>query len=217
MKIKRRGNHGFTVIELFLVLIAIGFLVFVVIKVHGCNSSGKKSPKSTPEVSTKTAKHIQEKLNDLRQLRSKLSQKKKEVDGLRASYIVGIDQLKKEIKGEMKARNIKTFEQAKTSSRISYDLALIQRKQAYITKLDEIGTRLEAGAYELEYLERQAADDLSMATVLSSEETSKIINDINVVINKYMPDSNKLVVNIDESSLPSLEQIWQDINSQTNK
>lgn len=155
---------------------------------------------------------IEKKVKELNDLYAALSQKKKEVAGLKDDYGRSIKELEKEIRNDQKKYHITTYGEASQNSRISYDLALIQRKEAYITKLDEVAQRLENGTLELEFLKRQSEDDLKMVKVMDKEEINKLSNQINAVIEKYLPESGKLAIEIDENSLESPEQIWQRIS-----
>jgi IS1 family transposase len=154
---------------------------------------------------------IEKKVKELNDLYATLSQKQKEVAGLQADYQRSIKELEKEIRSDQKKYHISTYEQASQNSRISYDLALIQRKEAYITKLDEVAQRLQTGTLELEFLRRQSEDDLKMVKVMDKEEIDKLAGQINTVIEKYLPEAGNLAIEIDENSLESPEQIWQRI------
>jgi len=154
---------------------------------------------------------IQYKITELSELRERLSQKQEEVTQLIYDYHNGIVKIKNEILDETQQKSITTYEQASRDSRVNYDLILIQRKQAYIQKLTEIEQRLKIGTYELEYLEREADDDLKMAKILRNKETENLVEEINRVIKKYMPDASNLVINIDDKGLQSPEEIWREI------
>ncbi|MCX6745726.1 MAG: hypothetical protein NTX00_01775 [Candidatus Parcubacteria bacterium] len=154
---------------------------------------------------------IQAKIIELSSLRERLDKKKQEVSMLIQDYQDGIGEIKDEIRNEQNEKGITTYEQASADHRIKYDLALIQRKQAYIQKLKEISLRLEIGTHELEYLGREAADDAKMAKILRNAETESLVEEINRVIKKYMPDASNLVINIDEKSMQKPEEIWEEI------
>jgi len=150
-------------------------------------------------------------------LRLKLHGKKKEVISLENQYSRGIQELQEEIKIVAASEKITSLADAQKNGKINYDLALIQRRTGYINKLGEIKARVSEGIYQLEYMERQTADDLPMVQVLTSEDAQKLIAKINEVIAKYLPDASKLAIEIDEKSLPSQEQIWQNIFPDTKQ
>ncbi len=155
---------------------------------------------------------IEKKVKELNDLYFTLSQKQKEIVNLRADYGRSIKELEKEIRQDKKKYKVSTYAQASQNSRISYDLSLIQRKQAYITKLDEVTERLQSGTLELEFLRRQSEDDLKMIKVMDQEQIDQLASQINTVIEKYLPESGKLVIEVDENSLESPENIWERIN-----
>ena len=156
---------------------------------------------------------LEKKVNELSDLRSQLTQKHQEVKRLQIEYGNDIRSLTNEIKAEQKANHIQTFVQAQQHPRIAYDLSLIQRKKAYIAKLQETEIKLQHGNYELEFLEREAIDDQKMVKTLNNEAVEKLVVDINNIIAKYLPEAGKLAVDIDPNSMQTPEQIWQEINS----
>ncbi|MCX6744636.1 MAG: hypothetical protein NTX82_03890 [Candidatus Parcubacteria bacterium] len=145
-------------------------------------------------------------------MQEKISSKKKELVALRSEYQGSIQKLESEIRTEKRKKGIKSYHQASSNSRISYDLALIQRKEAYIAKLDEVTPKLEEGTNELEFLRRQAEDDLKMETALGSEQLEELTEDIDNAIKKYLPQSEEFAIEVDKDSLPSVESIWQRIS-----
>ncbi len=90
-------------------------------------------------------------------------------------------------------------------------MALIQRKGAYISKLEEILPKLDNGANELEFLQRQTEDDIKMERVLGDKEIEKLANQIEQTIAKYLPEAGELAISVDESKMESPQQIWQRI------
>lgn len=154
---------------------------------------------------------LKKKINDLSSLRQKLIVKKGDIMRLESEYQQDISSLTNEIKTEQRANNILSFYQAQQHPRISYDLLLIRRKKAYIAKLQETEIKLQRGTYELEFLEREAIDDLKMVKTLNNEVVEKLVVDINKIIAKYLPEAGDLVVNVDQNSMQTTEQIWQEI------
>jgi len=155
---------------------------------------------------------LEKKVQELSDLSQQLSKKQAEVKNLIGIYQNDIKDLTLEIKSEQKRNNIRTFSQAQQHPRISYDLSLIQRKQAYIDKLQETEIKLQNGTYELEFLKRQAVDDLRIVKTLGSEEVENLVKDISKVIEKYMPEAGELAIEVDPRSMQTPEQIWREIN-----
>ncbi|MCX6745725.1 MAG: hypothetical protein NTX00_01770 [Candidatus Parcubacteria bacterium] len=156
-------------------------------------------------------KVIQTKISEIQDLRKRLNEKQDELGKLILEYQQGVNDLKKAVKRYSRRHQINTFELAQKDNEISYNLALIQKKVAYIQKLQQLVARMQQGMQELQYLENQAIDDLKIVKALKSEDTDKLISDINTVITKYLPEAGTLPINIDEKNLPSPEQIWEEI------
>ncbi|MBN1325431.1 hypothetical protein JW977_00405 [Candidatus Falkowbacteria bacterium] len=184
-------------------------IIFAIIVVNGAYNDGKIFNKRQHELKTK--------LREVKDLKSALTEKISEVKQLNSEYSVSINELKDEIIREKDAKSIKSFNQAIENQRINYDLALIQRKKAYIVKLEEILARLNEGVIELEYVQRQSEDDVRLVQVLKDEEAKKIIEGINDVVAKYLPDAAKLEINIDPEEMQTPQQIWGEIVQTENK
>lgn len=176
-----------------------------------CTDSGRKpSTHSAVTVKCKGSK-LCDKLEDLVGLRQKLSAKKEEINKLIKEYSASIKQLEDEIRTEKRNKRINSYDQAKNNQRISYDLALIQRKGAYISKLEEILPKLDNGANELEFLQRQTEDDIKMEKVLGEKEIEKLAEKIEKTIAKYLPEAGELAISVDENKLESPRKIWERI------
>jgi hypothetical protein len=166
----------------------------------------KASPSSPAE------KKIMQKITDLRDLQNKLLEKEQNINSLSADYTSEIERLKQEIRNEQGAQSIRTYAQAEQNPRIKFDLSLIQRKTAYIDKLNEIKDRLRSGYFEAEYLERQSTDDARMIGLLDSKEAEKLTAKLSTVIAKYEPESGKLIIEDKDLKLRPIEQIWNEIS-----
>lgn len=197
-------------------LVCTAIVLFVVSIGRGCDeikshrTIAKKPSAKEIKVECKGS-NLCDKLEELVELRQKLVAKKGEINGLINEYRSSIKQIEDEILAEKKKKNINSYSTAKNNQRIKYDLALIQRKSAYIAKLEEMLPKLENGANELEYLQRQTEDDVKMEKVLGKKEIDKLAKEIEKSIAKYLPDADKLVVKVDESKLESPEAIWNKI------
>ena len=155
---------------------------------------------------------IQTKINELADLAKKLDKKYKEINSLISDYQKGINTLKQEIRIEKEKNKILNLAKAQKNPLIARNLSLIQRKQAYINKLVKTAGQLKIAILDIQFLQRQVEDDLKIVKVLKSEDAKKILKQINQVMEKYLPQAGEMpVIKIDEKTLPSLEQIWQDI------
>jgi hypothetical protein len=165
-----------------------------------------------PDRSSKQTIEISQKIAELTALKQRLVQKDKEAYDLIMDYYNGMRELVSEIEREKRAFNITTYADSQGNARITNDLLLIQRKWAYICKLEEIRTGLQNGYSETEYLERQASDDLKLVSVLNSEEAKSLIKQLNEVISKYQSSSDKLVIDENDLNMRPVEQLWNDLN-----
>ncbi|MCX6744637.1 MAG: hypothetical protein NTX82_03895 [Candidatus Parcubacteria bacterium] len=192
-------------------------LVLIVVDIgpvcrKSCVDSGRKTlVVSESNVKCKGSK-LCDKIEELVELRQTLTAKKSEINKLIKEYSASIKQLETEIRTEKRSKRINSYAQAKDNQRISYDLALIQRKGAYISKLEEILPKLDNGANELEFLQRQTEDDIKMEQVLGDKEIEKLANQIEQTIAKYLPEAGELAISVDESKMESPQQIWQRIS-----
>jgi hypothetical protein len=180
---------------------------------HGKKSS--KKPVEKPSVSDIkvdcSGSKLCDKLEELVELRQKLAVKKDEINKLIKEYSASIKLLEDEIRTEKRNKRINSYAEAKDNQRISYDLALIQRKTAYITKLEEVLPKLDSGGNELEFLQRQTEDDIQMEKVLGEKEIEKLAEKIEETIAKYLPEAGELAISVDESKMQSPQQIWERI------
>ncbi|MBN1325430.1 hypothetical protein JW977_00400 [Candidatus Falkowbacteria bacterium] len=186
-----------------MVILSIIFIVGLGLLARNAYNDGK--------IFNKRQHQLEVKVKEVKKLKKALEKKIIEVRDLRSEYSNSVANLKGEILAESRAHNIVYYDQAIRNQRISYDLVLIQRKRAYIIKLDEISVRLKRGVVELEFIQRQTEDDVRLVAVLKNEKVNQIISDINEVISRYLPDTSKLEINIDPSEMQTPQQIWYEI------
>ncbi|MCX6744628.1 MAG: hypothetical protein NTX82_03850 [Candidatus Parcubacteria bacterium] len=166
---------------------------------------------ATWQLQSSTQGKLETKLSELTDLSDKLKTKKEEALKLKADYRQEISSLEQEIRQEVKANNLKSFTEANHNTRINYDLALIQKQKAYITKVEELEQRLNNGVLEMEFLQRSTEADLKMVKTFNEKEITELTGKINTVIEKYLPDAGALVVNIDNAKLEKPQKIWEEI------
>lgn len=160
------------------------------------------------------AENISKRLDQLNQLNSGLQQKLIEVRQLQREYKKGIIELKKEIYVESQKNSIVTYSQAASNVRINYDLQLIQRRIALIKKMDDTELRLINGIEQVRFISLQTRDDLGIAKAFTGKEAKQLLKDINKTIDEYSPDSKEINLDINESMLIPLEQIWQSLQTE---
>lgn len=193
------GNYG----------LVIFVLIFEAAVIYGLVVTGKaRTPRN------QAASEIENKIDDMKDLRSDLKRKNKKIVSLIEEYQSEVRKLEKEILSEKAENRISSYEQAIQNQIIAHNLSLISKKRAYIKKMDGMVPQIEMGINELIYLERDAKTDFKMIKVLGGKEAEDIMNKISGIVQKYLPHAGKLVIEIDESRLESLEKIWYDITKE---
>ena len=122
-----------------------------------------------------------------------------------------IDELVYEINQERVDRHLKTYPEAEKISRIKYNIRLIQQLRAYIERLKQREQYFRIGNETLEHLQQQVSDDLQLIRTLNDMEVDKLIYDINVVLDEYIPEIQKPVFAIDGLQRKAPEIIWNEI------
>jgi hypothetical protein len=193
-------------------------VIFIASGFAGCNKRKEEAPDpppAPPVAAENLAEKLQRKLTELKDLHGKLTEKSRQISDLINEYESGIRTNSEEIRLERGSQHINSFQQAVGNQRIQLSLSSMQRRLAYVQKLQEISARVQSGCNEIGYLESQASDDLHMTTVLDTKESQDIMAKLIHVIEKYEPESGKLILgNIDQKSLKSMESIWNDIMKQ---
>ncbi len=154
---------------------------------------------------------LKRKLKDLNKLQQRLDKKRKQIADSNTAYIQELNVLAEEVKSDIAKDDIGSLEEAKNHPRIKYNLNLIQRKMAYIATLERLTIRLNNGSNELQFLQRQATDDLRIYKTLKSEDVEVLIESIDQVIEEYLPEAAELPIDIDDSLLMEEDQIWEKI------
>ena len=167
---------------------------------------------SSPKVyKNEKQEELWEKLSDINELYLKLWSKLVDVTSLHQRFQEGNENLMQEIYEIKKENKIKTYEEAVKVPRIRKNFLLIQRRTAYMEKVEQIGMRIIDGMEELVYLKRKTQDDIELVGVLGEEEIDGLVQNINQALEKYMPDAGELVIDVEGVELKSTEEIWKDI------
>lgn len=155
---------------------------------------------------------LEEKIGILDSLISRLGNKKIQVENLKLQYDGEIRSLNQKVRKESRSHRINTYQEASANDKIAYNLSLIQEKQAYSDQLDQLAFQFDQALSEAKFLREKAADDLRMVKTIKGNDVRNLIRDIDFVVDKYIPESDELVIQIDRSSLKAPEQIWLEIN-----
>jgi len=150
-------------------------------------------------------------------LRDELLEKKKEIYQLKRHYQNGIADLEAQISRELKKEDITSYTEAIKNRRIELNLRTIQRRRSYILGLEKPNHWLTQGSEELLYLKRKAEFDLQLIDIAGGIDMDRQMRHIDAAIQKYQPSAEKLAVDRENTDLPPLATIWDQIKNKTGK
>ena len=159
----------------------------------------------------------QTKLAEAATLREELLRKKEEILDLKLYYQNGIDELKKVIIEEARRAQIDSYAYAIKNKRIELRLRIIQRRLAYIRELDKPQHWVEQASEELLFLIRKMQIDLKLKDMANGIDFDNQVEHLNAVIQKYRPNAEKLVTNLNYTQYQPLTSIWHQIVSQISQ
>ena len=122
-----------------------------------------------------------------------------------------IDELASEINQELVSREINSYTKAAKVPRIKYNIKLIQQLLAYIDRLDQREQYYRAGHETLEHLNQQVNDDLKLIRTLNDMEVDELIEQINSVLDEYIPETQRPLFSADNIETSPAEEIWRGI------
>ena len=156
------------------------------------------------------------KLREAAQLRESILIKRQEIQRLKIEYAEGIEKLENDILVEIIDYNLSNYTQALENKRVELGLQSIQRRQAYIQKLDEPMEWLERGGEELLYLKRRAAFDLQLTEIAGNIDMNQHMRHINAAIQKYRLTADNLAIDPKTVEMESARKIWQRLYLKSN-
>ena len=139
-----------------------------------------------------------------------LKNKQEEIEALRAHYQMGNQDLAQTIRRKARRQNITTLAAAMADPQLSVDLQTIQRRQAYITQLEEPRTWVARGIAELAYIHQRFAVDLDLLPVLKDYDITAHRALCKDVLARNQPSAEKLAMNMDTAQLRPLAAIWDE-------
>jgi hypothetical protein len=149
------------------------------------------------------------KLSEAAALRESILMKRQEIQRLKVHYALGIEKLENDILVEILDYHLFNYEQALENKRVELGLRTIQRRQAYIQKLEDPMKWLEQGSEELLYLKRKAAFDLQLMEIADGIDMNMHMQLINAAIQKYQLTADNLAIDPKTLELESAGKIWQ--------
>ncbi|MCP3954905.1 MAG: hypothetical protein GY697_22195 [Desulfobacterales bacterium] len=153
---------------------------------------------------------IQDRFETIDTLRQSLQIKQAEITTLKKEYEAGIKQSMDRIAGLAAEKQIKNFKAAMAVRRIAFELQTMQRRKAYIRKLDGPYNRLLSGSEALLYIRRLTEIDLAVAPFVGGLETGQLLKRIDTEIDRHQLTGDKLQVATGGTEAPGLEPLWKE-------
>ena len=127
-----------------------------------------------------------------------------------------VDELGREIKQEKEQLQIESYLKAIRNPRIEFNLNLIQLLFGYITGITEKINYFQNGYQTLDFFRYQVQDDLLMIKTLNDMEIDKLIAQINLVLDEFIPELGKPIFDTNDIATKGTEKIWNEIIQQQN-
>ena len=157
---------------------------------------------------------LNRKMDEISSLQQSLSQKISLATQKKAQLRQNVTELEKEIKQEIAQLQIKSYLGATRSPRIEFDLKLIQLLIGYTAGIDEKISYFQNGFQTLAFFQQQAQDDLRMLKTLNDMEIDKLIIQIDLILDEFLPELGKPVFDTRNVHMKNLEAIWNEIIQQ---
>lgn len=154
---------------------------------------------------------LRTKMDGISLLREKVMERQSQASKLCEQLKERVIELKKEIKGERRRLKITSFQDAMRSPRIGYNIKLIRKILAYISRLNDKIQYLNIANEELMFVCQQADDDLKILYTLNDMKIEELLGQMNQISHKYQSEANKLMIDSDNFALPPSEEIWNSI------
>ncbi len=156
------------------------------------------------------------KLDEIIELRDELLIKEREIDDLIISYENGISEMEDEILRIKQNQQMDSFSTAIKNKKIEFGMMIIQRRLAYIEKIDPPYKWLNQGIEELLYLKRKIEIDSKIDRVISGIDMEKMIQEIDIVTQSYRTGIENLKIDMKNVEFTPFEMIWKRIIDKEN-
>jgi hypothetical protein len=151
------------------------------------------------------------KVDEITKLRNELLIKEGQIADLIRNYENGISKMEDEILREKQNSKMDSFSNAIKNKKIEFGMMTIQRRLAYIEKIDPPYKWLNQGVEELLYLKRKIEIDSKVSSVISGIDMNKMIQEIDIVVQSYRNGIENIKINMKNVELIPLEMIWKRI------
>ena len=151
------------------------------------------------------------KLEEITKLRNELLIKEGEIADLIKSYKNSISEMEDEILRVKRNTKVDSFSVAIKNKKIEFGMMTIQRRLAYIEKIEPPYNWLNQGIEELLYLKRKIEIDARISRVISGIDMNKMIQEIDIVTQSYRTGIENLKIDMKNVELMPFEMIWKRI------
>jgi hypothetical protein len=155
--------------------------------------------------------------SDLAGARRRVSDKIDEIVKLVAYYQNGIEEEQLKIRGELKIKPAPSLDQALADSQIELSLRAIQRRHAYISKLDEPLGQLKAASEELLFLQRRTRLFETLSQWISAPSMPQYKQEITNRIQTQMNVIKGLSADNSQVEMPSMASVWNEVQAGLEK
>ena len=151
------------------------------------------------------------KLDEITELKDQLVIKEREIADLIKNYKDGISEMEDEILWVKQNNQIDSFNIAIKNKKIEFGMMTIQRRLAYIEKINPPYRWLNQGIEELLYLKRKIKIDSRVSRVISGIDMDKLIQEVDIVTQSYHTGIENLKIDMQNIELTPFELIWEKI------
>jgi hypothetical protein len=160
---------------------------------------------------TPKAEVLQQKMADIALLSDQLLEKKVEALRIRERLYVHLELLIQEIREESQRRHIKGYPEAMAIPRLQHNLHLASEVKGYLSNFNGKIRFYQIGMDKLDYLYRQADDDLKIVHTLSNLKIEALLSHIDVVVGKYLPEAHTILIDLKDIQYEPPESIWNEV------
>ena len=179
-------------------MVAIGFLLFA----NAAIVAGARHPK---------VEELNRKITEMASLQRSVTNQIDIAIQTREQLQKQIDELVNEINQEMVSRRIDAYPAAEKIARVKYNIKLVQLLSAYIDRLNQREQYFRTGNDTLEHLQQQVNDDLQLLRTLNHMQVDELIHEINMVLDEYIPQTQKATFTVEDIRRKPPEKIWSEI------
>lgn len=156
---------------------------------------------------------LQQRIADIQDLQGRMADIRQQALVLQGTLQDRAKEYAGEIRQARQARGLKSFKQAIGVYRVRCNLKLVQQISAYLAAVSERIEFFEEGRERIDFMHRQAQDDLKMVQTLSDMEIAEFISRIDRALATYTAAVNSSLFDIETLKQEKLEAIWETISA----